>query len=181
MAERKKMFIIIAYHIDRVGSLPLGEVTISKDYFGCMNSNNADYLRDFFIGGISKAGEIYVKSFDKANEMHTLSIIETIFEYVRSLYFNDKPSRFQSVFACETMEDVESWAEYFKCVGELKIRRIEFHNYCKCDAMWRDICRLEDYFVPSVVYYCAKQYWSGAISPNPRLELVIPLPVLVLE
>lgn len=175
--------------MDRFNKLPLGEINLDMNCFGESNSGAIACYRDFFPNGISMAGYAYLMPTHKDSVILFESIAETIFEYVRRIYFNEKPSRYQSIFACETMEDVKNWDRYFNCNGNFIVKKLEFESCFKGDIAWRDhalvvsdgngnVC---NGFNTALLYSCAKQYWSGVISPNPRLELVIPLPVLVLE
>jgi hypothetical protein len=103
---------------------------------------------------------------------------ELIFEYVRRSGFPERPSRFDSYFGCETLEDARTFRDQFAGAGA-RIVRLEADGSFRADMTALNMAQTS----PIVASYYAHQYWKGeAAKPQPPFweHLLLP-PVRVLE
>jgi hypothetical protein len=107
-------------------------------------------------------------------------IIEIIFEYVRRSNYENRPSRFQSIFAAKHLKDAKKFRDrYRKSIGD--IWEIECETYFKADM---NIITDPLYNTPLVLSYLAHEYWLGHSHPkypNPSWEYLLTPPVKVLR
>lgn len=181
---------MIAYHIDRGALLEKNQTVNLNKCSSVFPSIVAEYASQGCPNGVSRFGIDYIhrivtlppQGFYKKE--HTSAIIERDFEQVRRERYPHIPSRFECVFANESLGDViRYWGEFF--IPGARIWKIETRykgitfdaSFLNCnynpnvdtlsEAMpyYKDICR----------------YWEQERSPEPRLELLVPLPFFVLE
>lgn len=184
---------MIAYHVDSCGTLPVGKLNLSQDYSGfdpickCFCEKN-------FPDGISRMGKIYTLP-HALNESYStfdmvVDVIEFAFEFIRQKDFPDLPSRYQSIFAAPDESAAKDWAKRLAINLPEKdrdsifanIKKIEYKKAFCADAYWRDRFCLGDreFYSPALIYDNAVKYWSGKKSDYPKMELIIPLPAVVL-
>lgn len=98
-------------------------------------------------------------------------MIEVIFEQVRKEEFPHRPSRMQSMFAWTNLDDAYKFRD---SEGRGIIYKVESDK-----AFIADMNLL--YLGGSILggYEFARKYWSGETGNNPKLEAIIPLPVVV--
>ncbi|NVM64971.1 hypothetical protein FHW88_003260 [Mucilaginibacter sp. SG538B] len=108
------------------------------------------------------------------NFTHHMPIItEANIEHVRQAYFGSLTSRFQSIFACDSIEDAKKLRTQFRS-EDSPIFELKTDNFQKCDMNWL-------FFGTQNITssYLAHQYWEGKESPNPFWEYCIKLPVII--
>ncbi|MEK3699367.1 hypothetical protein NYE33_20555 [Paenibacillus sp. FSL R10-2199] len=169
---------MIAYHIDRLGSLKAGETIRLRDV-----SLNPSILKDIldqrYPSGLSMHGDKYYAT--QANEGELQDILtENIYEYERRLHYPNLPSRFQSFFASETIETAMFWVSRIG-LHNYNLWEVEFSEdkYVKLDAAWLGIDKNNLSF--PVAAYFSEKYWSGVASENPQWELLIQPPVRIIR
>ena len=96
------------------------------------------------------------------------------------------PSRFQSFFALEKLDDLKLWPELTEPL--FTIYEIEFSIFHKLDASFlnsgivigtKSETDFYQSFSPSINWENACNYWSENISSSPIPELLIPFPVTI--
>jgi len=110
----------------------------------------------------------------------TESIIEIVFEYVRRSNYENRPSRFQSIFAAEHLKDAKDFRNrYRKSEGD--IWEVECEKYFKADM---NIITDPLYNTSLILTYLAHEYWLGHSHPKypkPSWEYLLTPPVKVLK
>lgn len=169
---------MIAYHIDRLNKLKPGMIIKLEDVIV-----NPPFLKDIidqrYPEGLSAHGDKYYAQ--QANKDTLQDILtENIYEYERKLHYPYKPSRLQSFFASETIEDTMLWVAKLGLVN-YTIWEVEFEDdqFVKLDASWLGVDKDNLSFL--VAAYFAEKYWSGESNSRPEWELLIKVPVKVLS
>jgi hypothetical protein len=139
-----------------------------------------EHLQTIFPEGLSMHGWKYAKERHthgtRPNFSHNVSCLaEMNFEYVRKGFFADKPSRFQSMFACESIEEAKIFKEKFGNVDN-KIYEIEGRESLRVDM---SLILLGTQNVTGS--FLAHKYWRGEAGTNPFWEHIVKLPVQVLR
>ena len=98
--------------------------------------------------------------------------VEIVFELVRRLEFSDRLSRFQSMFACQTEDELRRFATQTGSHGT--IYEIEADHFQICDVAFLTLGN-----TISHAWLNARGYWSGAASASPLRECLMELPVTV--
>lgn len=169
---------MIVYHIDRLKSLKEGQ-TIEFLHPPIEPEVLRNLAIDRYPEGLSHHGDFYFGRMI-SKDFVSDSILENILEYERLLYFPERPSRFQSIFATNSIDQMNYWIqsnsfrEWDFNICELEINH---SNYALLDSSWYGF----DVKAPSFLTtsYKAKNYWKGEITDNPKYELVVKLPVVV--
>lgn len=179
---------MIAYHIDRNNSLHEGQIL---DLYPCSNSEGEHQLELLGLSLISHFAKNEVSYIDKQpsrmpihiNDINSF-IIDRYCEIVRATYYPNYISRFQCIFASETLVDLKLWCNYFKIDKATNIFEIEYNpqTALKFDAK---LLRggIGSNGIEQIInnQSAAFNYWSGNFSKNPLPELLIPLPTKVLK
>jgi hypothetical protein len=102
--------------------------------------------------------------------------MEIAFEFIRKTYFPKLPSRFESVFAFETIEECKNFQEKYpyKEAENNIFKFISDHKGYKFDMYWLKFSN--DYMG---LIGNAFSYWSGEASDNPSWEIIVKLPVKI--
>lgn len=173
---------MVAYHIDRDNSLQEGQIiTLNK------NSEISFIENKMFPEGISYHGFHYLdENYQNiGGNQPSFYILEYELELIRKAYFPNLPSRFQSLFAIENLEEIQKWNGIFS--ENCTIWEIEFDesNYVKLDSsLLIPSLKADDKnvtFSPKNSFFYGYHYWNGNISNNPRMELLIKPPVKILR
>lgn len=177
------------YHIDRKGTLEVDKrVELLKDYTQqpliivpdlIEKQKLVDRLNGLYPDGISYHGVQYLlnsclitkDNFGKPTT-YTFSnpMMEAIFELVRSSEFSHLPSRMQSMFCWQNLNDLKRFHDDSKH----KIFEIETDNYFVGDM---NLLLLGGQIIHAIEF--ARMYWSGERSKDPHLEVLVPLPIKV--
>jgi len=153
-----------------------------NNYF--LNTSNLSILHINYEDALKKAKTLEVKKEDEekiAKEIKDLSINATsdfIFELVRKAYYPKKPSRYQSMFAWETLHEAKSFKNDKRyCENGCDIFKISSKN----NNTHRGDMNLVGIggSIP-VLLYNALLYWEGKTFDSdsyiPLWEILIPLP-----
>lgn len=171
---------IVLYSADRRGRYNANAL---MDFSSMQPPVTDTYAIDSFIGAkfnfkISEHGLRYL--FPR-RELNGDDLMELIVELVRQMQFPEKPSRYQSIFACKSVEDADSFRKkYREQEGPQPIYEIlinEDTNVHHGDMRLLDLNASSDN--AAMVFTKAIWYWSGISSMNPFWEYIVPLPIQV--
>lgn len=101
--------------------------------------------------------------------------IELVFELVRKASFPSMPSRFQSVFAFETLSEAQNFKANNSKYPSL-IYLVEGQRSVKLD-----MSLLKIGFNAAVGILLAEKYWSGQQSEIPEWEVLIQPPIKIIR
>ncbi|WP_440110397.1 DUF2441 domain-containing protein [Paenibacillus sp. QZ-Y1] len=168
-----------AFHVDRFANLKEGQVVqLANVQIG--QPMLQDIIDSRYPDGLSAHGYYYYALPSKEEGKIQDALAENVYEYERRLYFPHLPSRFQSIFASETIEEALEWVKIVRR-DDIKplIWEIEFDHsdYIKADSLLIGI-DIKDVSLLSPPYH-ANRYWRGEPSDNPQYEMLIKLPVKV--
>ena len=151
----------------------------------------AAFLHQMYPDGLSKHGHNYLytpgpKMEDDSGVSRSL-LVGLVFELVRRSHFPDKPSRYQSLFACQHLSEVRKFRALLADErGEDEIRTAPIYEVITDEPVHRGDMRLLNSDCPVLeLYHRAWLYWAGEAAPvktgeeEPFWELLIPLPVFV--
>jgi hypothetical protein len=97
---------------------------------------------------------------------------ESVFEMVRREVRPTAPSRYVSMFACETQAEAEAFCDRFGGVDK-PVWRIEADASFRADMSWLAGFRMLE------MRANAERYWAQEPSRQPQWEHIVPLPALV--
>lgn len=123
--------------------------------------DQADVFRVLEEKDFSDAGKgvIYDYVFNQSR-----AVRETICELVRRMYFPEKPSRFQCLYVCKTLEEAYKWKENFEGYNREILQLVELSS--DGESFTGDAIFLPevngDSFDKKIEQ--AKRYWSGEIK-----------------
>lgn len=175
---------MIAYHIDRGSTLfQNSNIELIKNITIDSATHLSSVIHSNYPDGLSYHGIRYYSNACNSSQLKGLYdfLKENILEYERRIHFPSLISRFQSLFAAANMEELDIWRSFFNLTSNsYKIFKIAYEdkNAIKLDASWID--KITPHSFLSSHYY-AKKYWSGEISSNPKMELLIKPPITVIE
>lgn len=138
------------------------------------------YQTPTYATGLSNHGVLYHTEFGIHNPGNVPSgVIEYGLELVRQLHFPEKPSRLQSMFACEEIDH----AKHFRGISQSKVNTPIFEvttdNFHRGDMnIFNAGCNMAEF------HHRLMTYWQGETFPlspeyEPFWEVVIPLPVVI--
>jgi len=133
------------------------------------------HIDSLFPDGVTSHGERYMlKGQTPAKGVN--EVIELLFDYVRKSHFPSRPSRFQSVFAFENIDQAVSFGNEYGTSDSL-IWEVESDVAFKADMR---LLTLQGSLLG--LSYNAHRYWSGISSGNnPVWEYLMVPPVRVLR
>lgn len=174
-----------AYHIDRHNSLIEGQ-TVNLNKYPSGNAEFTFFAEKMFPQGISQHGYNYMCSTPKNSIQGETSftIMEFELELIRRSFFSNMPSRYQSFFAVESIENIRLWLDII--TSPFKVYKIEFSKsqYEQFDSQLLNLGLL-GYdplsYSPCLDFSKAFAYWSQQSTPDPRYELLITPPIKVLK
>lgn len=146
----------------------------------------AGFLNQIYPEGLSKHGYNYLYNpalFDDNHQRDKAFLIGLIFELVRRSDFPEKPSRYQSLFACREISEVKQFRELLaRERGDDGIRIAPIYEVRNEKPVHLGDMRLLDSNGPILdIYRRAYLYWSGESlaytnGEEPFWEILIPLP-----
>ncbi|MGF1878095.1 DUF2441 domain-containing protein [Photobacterium frigidiphilum] len=165
----------IFYAVDREGRLNKGEELSLDKHEDISPDFLQSHVDGMFPDGMSVHGEKYFLSNDSKGNIASPAI-ELLFEYVRKSDFPEVNSRFQSFFACETLDDARLFRNKF---GDSSSRIFEIHS--SNPSVKVNMNLLSNGSSTLVCSYFAQEYWMGHAGPdeNPFWEVLLSLPILV--
>ncbi|EGT5654218.1 DUF2441 domain-containing protein [Citrobacter braakii] len=162
------------YTLDRRGLLQEG------NSFELVPLEGPPLLNDeLFTKGVSQHGLTYSlhNAFNMPDNPYGQSI-ELALELIRKDKFPEKPSRLQSMFACEDLDDVKHFRGSSLSRRSTPIFEVTTENYHRGDMNIFSVqCNMNEF------YQRLYKYWSGetinADGYEPFWEIVIPLPTTI--
>ncbi|MMZ58624.1 hypothetical protein D3C76_1119160 [compost metagenome] len=169
-----------AYHIDRKNSLRENDIIRLQKFTDIEPAYLNDVIENEYPEGLTRHGDQYFASALVSEATVNSGLIEMFFEQRRLLKFPDKHSRFQSVFATETIEEATLWKNHLG-LKECTLWEIEFdhNNFIKVDSSWLSLGVHRLSFLHATMF--ADNYWSQVIHSNSRPELLIKPPVRIIR
>lgn len=173
------------YTLDSANSLfPFHEITLR--HYTPKQPELAEFLNQIHPDGLSRHGYNYLYNpalFDEDHQRDNALLIGLILELVRRSDFPDKPSRYQSLFACQEISEVKQFRELLANErGDDGIRTAPIYEVRNQNPVHRGDMRLLNSDGPILdIYRRAHLYWSGeslthANGEDPFWEILIPLP-----
>ncbi|MGJ1348248.1 hypothetical protein [Sphingobacterium siyangense] len=140
-----------------------------------------EHALELFPRGLSWHGWRYLNTRhtygDNVNGFYhdTSCLCEMNLEYVRRSFFSHSPSRLQSIFATETVEEAIKFRTRYR-EGKGKIFEIECNEYLKVDMnfIYLGVSNISGALL-------AHKYWQGMASANPFWECIVPLPATIVR
>ncbi|WP_421590924.1 hypothetical protein [Shinella sp. M27] len=172
------------FSADRRGMYHEGPLTLMKEppriEYGFLNANDgtstSDDLRvhclELFPEGLSIHGWQFLTSRNWVQGQNEPFLthnegIELVFEFVRLAHFPDRPSRMQSYFAFDSIEQVKSFSD------------APVYEMMPAASFMADMNWLKVGGQFAYASYNAHQYWRGAATPDPRWEYLLVPPVVI--
>ena len=163
------------FTVDRNRTLEEGKIINLVKYSDVEPHELQVHVDFLFLNGVTSHGERYMVR-GQAPAKGVNEVIELLFEYVRRSHFPSRPSRFQSVFAFESIEQTKSFRNEYGTSDSL-IWEVESDIAFKTDMR---LLTLQGSLL--ILSYNAHQYWSGMSSGNnPVWEYLLVPPVRVIR
>jgi hypothetical protein len=164
------------YHVDRRGTLTDGAVIDLVQHKDVQPDVLQQHLDRLFPGGVTGHGNQYFVGFQIIGPIQEPAI-ELLFEYVRRAEFPDRPSRFESGFAFDTVEGARRFRGDMGAAGAA-IWEVEAESAFQADMNYLKLVGAS----ALTVSYFAHRYWSGESSapesaPEPYWEQLLAPPV----
>lgn len=195
------------YHVDRSGLLSPGQIIDLNKTYRPNNHIHEEYFIKMFPNGVSKHGEYYLndcmhesKTIDYINEFKTgndflsTTLMENFFELVRRSYFPDKTSRFCTLFALETPDEISKWEQFNENMPIFEINTDIPGQKYDANLLYGGTCFFCDNRVINDVFHYTQtiqgyspalnldfafKYWNQELSGNPKPEILLPLPITI--
>jgi hypothetical protein len=163
------------FTLDRAKTLKAGQRIDLVRYGDVTPPELQTHVNSLFPQGVTSHGERYLlRAETPANGVN--SVIELLFEYVRRSQFPKCPSRFQSIFACKTIEEAEAFKNQHGTPDSL-IWEVEASKGFRVDMKF---LTLQGSLL--ILSYNAARYWEGLPSDaNPFWEFLLTPPVKVVR
>ncbi len=128
-----------------------------------------------FPKGVSRHGDHYFLQ-NSSRAAVASPAIELLFEYVRRANFPERPSRFQSWFGVQSLDEARAFRVRF-CSGQGPIWRVTANQFFRANMNL-----LTSQQTTLVYSWFAHTYWRGDVGPVPAFwELLLVPPIKVLE
>lgn len=183
------------YSVDRQRTLQVGQqidliTNYSEQRFWSVQdiyteSDLKTHLDELFSEGLSSHGATYfTNAYLILNDPYTrqplpyvphIPIIEMVFELVRRTDFRDKPSRFQSLFAWDSIERANQFRHEFQ-QADAPIFKLQSEIVFRADMQ---LLLLGGSCLGASLF--AHKYWRGKATQKPDWEYLLKPPVTVVE
>lgn len=163
------------FHVDRNDALSVGQtlaLEVHRDIDPPFLQKHVDGL---FPDGVTLHGDRYL--LDAGSNLQVINpTLELVWEYARRTHRPDAPSRYQSVFAWETLTDAERFRVEYG-IPQAVIWEVEAHEAFRADM------HLLAGHTALLASHCAVRYWNGEANFDvaPLWELLLRPPVQVLQ
>lgn len=174
------------YHADRIrGRLSVGQdLGLLPDTIFTDTTDRALIYRAMFPEGVTTHGQNFLLRDDRGSPAtDTLGMIEFLAEEIRRASYPQRPSRFQSVFACKTIDEAEFFIKTYPSYSapgvaqyQGDIWEVEGELLFEADMQ---LLKLGDVWLDALVFLHA--YWLGQRSGDPFVELFLRPPVKVIR
>lgn len=166
------------FTVDRSGALAPGLEITTRRHTNIEPPFLQDHVDFMFPEGVSKHGDSYFLSSGSRASVASPAI-ELLFEYVRRAHFPNKPSRFTSIFAVDSLSAATAFNRKYGG-GTAAVWEVESAAYFRGNMgfLTTDQTNL-------ACSYFAHLYWAGEAGPVESVELfwefLLPCPVKVLQ
>lgn len=169
----------VFYSLDRLRSLQPGmRIDLQDASFHIVTMQN--FTQQRFGSGVSRHGNVFALDANIRVCNNSSSQCEIIFELYRRAHHPSKPSRYLSMFGCETVREAAYFRGQTQCGIDVDI--FEVHS---SEGFHRaDMNLLTSNCPPLEMEYRAELYWSGNTAEmhpgyKPFWEVLIPLPATI--
>lgn len=183
------------YSVDRKKTLLIGQQIDLNKFFTGQNfypvkdlyteSDLKTHLNELFPEGVSSHAVNYLTNYGLIlNDFNTgqpqpyvphMPMIEMVFELVRRTNFCDKPSRFQSMFAWDSIERANQFRHESQ-YADAPIFKLQCETVFRADMR---LLLLGGSCLGASLF--AHKYWRGEATQNPDWEYLLKPPVMVVE
>ncbi len=172
LSEGRTVELVLYNDVTWKGKLPESDLLYDG---GRAEDELQAHVNHLFPHGVSSHGSSYFLTGSRCSNV-TNPLIELVFEYVRRGCFPDRPSRFECLFACESLEQARVFREQY---GNGSIWKVQCDNVFRADMALLALGQ-ESILLTS---YHAHRYWSGltGYSRQPFWEWLLVPPIRVLE
>ena len=174
------------FHVDRLNRLIEGQkiqVLYTAQELAKFKTNRADMMSDLFPQGLSYHGQRYLIDQRKTPDKDIDGQVEVLAEFMRRTRFPKRPCRYQSFFACRTLEDALRFRqEYGGSISDKTERQTSIWEVeTKRPVFEGDLRHLTHWECWSDCFVRLDWYWRQVLSDNPLIEVLMPLPVRILR
>jgi hypothetical protein len=163
------------YTVDRLGTLRENQTIELICYADIDPPELQSHVNEMFPNGVSFHGNNYFLNGKSLAGLASPNI-EILFEYVRRAHYPKCPSRFQSLFALETIEQAMAFRKKYGSTNSL-IWEVESKISFRADM---NLLTTGDISILCYSYF-ANLYWRGETRENPFWEYLLLPPVRVLR
>ena len=172
------------YHVSRLPGQLKPEHFMLAVPWDSSKDNGTELLAALLPSGLGKHGINYVGTLRGKLTEDTSGMIEMLAEFIRQSHFLHRPSRLASCFACRTLQEALKFSSTYSVTvneGERKpdpeIWIVESNeNGFEADMKWLNVGHMWGHTLINL-----HNYWSGKLSDQPMVEVLLPLPVKVLK
>lgn len=167
------------YSLDRRGLYREGQLYSLMHVDAELRSDGSILDDQIFQQGISPQGLTYVLQSPFNNPQNPYGpTIELALEIIRKERFPDKPSRFQSMFACEDLDDVKHFRGTSGSNRSTPIYEVMTETYHRGDMNLFNVqCNMHEFYQRIVKYWSSMTHDTEGYTPF--WEIVIPLPAQI--
>ncbi|CAI8958345.1 hypothetical protein [Pseudomonas chlororaphis] len=165
------------YTVDRGSRLSTGATCSLVEHEDIRPAEIAEMIRELCPGGVSQHGDKYLVSALGQEKMVTDADTEILFEWVRRAKYPNKPSRYQSLFAVDSLGAADAFKREFQVI-EAPVYRVASEH-----AFRADMRLLDPRMSAAVKSWFANLYWQGLPHPAAPAfwEWLVPCPVVIGE
>lgn len=166
----------VLYTVDRLGTLTPNQVCRLIRYDDIKPEVLNTHVTDMFPDGVSQHGNAYFLGSEQ-KALIASPALELTFEYVRRALYPDRPSRFQSMFAVDSLESAKSFMKKYPNDNS-SIWEVEAETIFRANM---NMLYAGDSIL--VTSYLANVYWAGESGPDnsPFWEYLLKCPVTIRE
>lgn len=165
------------FTIDRTSGLRPGMTCSLTEYRDIKPVEVAEIIREMCPGGVSRHGKMYLV---EGTQTSTLSdaTTEMLFEWVRRAKFPDRPSRYQCIFAVDSLSSANTFMQEMGVTGAPIFRVVP-----NTEPFRADMRLLDAKMSAAVNVYFASLYWQGLPHPagSSFWEWLVPCPAIIGE
>lgn len=164
------------FTVDRAGKLFEGMVCELVDDAHIPNAELASHVKEMYPGGLSHHGLGYLLGINIDAPASDVDL-EMLFDLVRRLRYPAAPSRYQCIFAVDSLDAAMRMAE------KLNAQTPRVFKLQSEKAIQVDMRLLNSNNSPLAKYYLADLYWAGKTPADgaPMWEWLVPCPVVIGE
>ncbi len=162
------------FTVDRRSTLRKGLVCELVEHADITPEDIQKLVAELCPGGVSAHGELYLLRTNSTTNV-TDANTEVLFELVRQAKYPHLPSRYQSIFAVDSLDAAQSFKEYTGS-NEAPVFQLSAD-----DAFRADMRLLDARMSALVKVMFANRYWQGLPHPEqePFWEWLVPCPAII--